>query len=294
MTLESPLLSESIALCEEAKKLIRILRREIARNYPPPPDTLGFLSTMEDFLGDAERGGMAWKFKTECVPLKEVDRRKSIVMGPFFITDKYPLPTTKEGNFLLPCIQADLRALSKLRGLPLGSGLLQVFYAFPNGICRVIPRSVVNKHEPLPFPTEIQLFDTSIQVFIEDWMKDPEGNITVITGYDQPHIHYDTRAEPSMWEDMVAERIDRMGVDVSADEELEATVVEFKNEMSDEDLEESAPPGGLHAAGRNRRVARRHLPFRRPSLRFIPRYPLSAKRNRCRLPVCFRRRILLL
>ena len=231
MTSETLSLSKSIALHEEAKKLIRVLRREIERNYPPPPGNYGSLSTMEDFLGDAERGGMAWKFITERVSFKEVDRCKSMVTGPFFITHKYPLPATNEGKFFLPCIQADLRALSKLRGLPLGNGLLQAFYADNDSMVRVIPRSVVNRQEPLPFPTDIELFDQSIQFLIESWMKDPE-----------PSIQFHTLPEPGMWEDMVAERMGRMGADVSTDEKLGRTTIEFKNELTDEELEENEPP----------------------------------------------------
>lgn len=236
-------LDESLALHEEAKRLIRVLRQKVA-SLPPLSEGSYSLSTFETFLNDAERGGIAWKISTSDLPLDQADRRQSMVTGPFYFNAEYPLPAERDGKLMLPCIQADLRELSKLRGLPLGDGLLQAFSVFDDWVCRVIPRDIVDSVEPLPFPTDCTEFNSDLNYSLESWMKRGRG-VTVIDGYCLPHIHFDTREDEGMWEWMIAERTDRAGMDVEEDEELEAVVLTPKNEMTEEELEETPQPAEL-------------------------------------------------
>lgn len=198
--------SESIAYLEEARRL----------NRKVPWD----LTMVPTQFPNLEHGGLAWRFLVDEIPYKEVDRSKSMMKGPFFITEEYPIPTTKDGKHMVPIIQADLRELSKLRGLPLGDGLFQAWWTWNEDQCRVIPRKVVDEQEPLPFPMDINAFPDNERSYIEDWMspesfygKDYDDNervVPVILGYGDPFICIDVTIENATWEGIVPERIDGM------------------------------------------------------------------------------------
>jgi len=198
--------SESIALFEEARRL----------NRKVPWD----LTMVPTQFPELERGGLAWKFLVDEIPYKEVDRSKSMMKGPFFITEEYPVPITREGKLMVPIIQVDLRELSKLRGLPLGDGLLQAWRTWNDDQCRVIPRQVVDLQEPLPFPMNITAFSENESCFIEDWMSpdsysgeahnDNERVVPVILGYSDPFICIDVNINNAKWEEIVNESVDEV------------------------------------------------------------------------------------
>jgi len=56
----------------------------------------------------------------------EIDRLGEVMLGPFFSSEEYPLPESN-GQPMIPLIQIDLDRASRLGGVNLGSGLLQVF-----------------------------------------------------------------------------------------------------------------------------------------------------------------------
>jgi predicted DNA-binding WGR domain protein len=196
--------SQAVTNLEEARHLNRTI----------PWD----LTSVPTQFPNLERGGLAWRFLVDEVPYMEVDRRKSMMKGPFFITEEYPTPKTEDGELMVPIIQADLRELSKLRGLPLGDGLFQAWWTWNDNQCRVIPRKVVDEQEPLPFPMEIDAFPDNDRCHIEDWMSpetffgegrdDKERVVPVILGYSDPFICIDCEPENATWEQIVLDRED--------------------------------------------------------------------------------------
>jgi hypothetical protein len=123
------------------------------------------------------------------------------------------------GKFRVPLIQADLRDLSKIRGLPFGDGLLQAWYG-EDIECRVIPRTVVDRQEPILFPTDINQFSEYGQSYIEDWisgkrfgetLQDSERVVPMLLGYRDPFICVDPRFIVDItWDAFVAERGQKM------------------------------------------------------------------------------------
>jgi len=247
------------ALFHEACMLARKCQHYIADNYSKSESRFE-LPQLEGLLRDVQRGGMAWKLDVSEKPFKDVDRRGSMLKGPFFITEEYPIPREPydDKRLMAPIIQADLRELSKLRGLPLGDGLLQVWSVTGQWETRVIPRHVVDNDKPLPFPTDIDEFNEYWGYLMDGWMEsaqyagDPKPDeykiVEVIDGYCDPYIDFYGNAEDSTWESFVADHEDLMEADVSEDEELEATVIEFKNPLlegdKDEVMNQFPPPEG--------------------------------------------------
>lgn len=237
--------SKPIAMFEESRRLIRKLIAIIDEKYPKcdPFDS----AMLPKLLADVQRGGLAWKFLIEEISFKKVDRRASMLKGPFFINEEYPIPRKKDGKLMVPIVQSDLRDLSKLRGLPLGDGLLQAWWAWDEWECRVIPREIVRNSEPLPFPTDINDFSENEKCFIEDWMApesyfgsdriDEERVVPVLLGYDDPFICIHSNIDDATWEGFIAERIGGIETEVSTDEDLDAVVVEFKNRLVEDGYE---------------------------------------------------------
>ncbi len=209
-----PTAFEAIALYEEARRLIRILQTLIEEKYPRDPKSYE-MGSLPDLLADAQRGGLAWNLLIEEVPLKDVDRRKPMLKGPFFLTEDFPIPRTSDGKFMAPLIQADLRDLSKIRGLPFGDGLLQAWYC-DYIECRVIPRQVVEKQDPIPFPTDIDQFSEYALSYIKDWitvkrfgetLQESERVVPMLLGYQDPFICVQPRFLVDItWDEFVAER----------------------------------------------------------------------------------------
>lgn len=118
-----------------------------------------------------------------CSP-KDADRIKSMLSGPFFTSNKYPIPEVSS-EMLYPIVQVDLRVASSIIGEPLGDGLLQLWYdinAF-KGVVRVIPRPEVE----MPMSTEFSF--TPPKKFDgfplpSSWGSDPSGNqVRVMSKY---------------------------------------------------------------------------------------------------------------
>ncbi len=202
-----PIAYGSIALYEEARRLIRSVQRDIERKSDYGEIDADKQFHLPSYMANALRGAVAWKFSIDEIQLDQVDRTKSMFKGPFFITDEYPVPKTKSGEYMVPVVQADLRELTRLRGIPLGDGLLQAWMGMAelgemdDWECRVIPRHVVANQTPLPFPMDIEAFDSTFRDSMADWMPyefhsgEPDEEalrvVPVISGYCDPQVHID-------------------------------------------------------------------------------------------------------
>jgi hypothetical protein len=105
----------------------------------------------------------------------EMDRTASMLSGPFFTSTEFPAPTS-ESALLYPIVQIDLRAISALMALPLGDGLLQLWYRGDEfeGEVIVVPRSAVVAEAVTVFPVELP--DGPLASLPLHWSSDPLGD----------------------------------------------------------------------------------------------------------------------
>jgi hypothetical protein len=107
-----------------------------------------FQQELDIRLREIEMGRSAWLFDLVETPLLDVDRRKSMLAGPFFTSEEYPWPVA-DGKHNIPIVQIDLRDLSNLSGEGVGDGLLQLWILGDSdvGDIRVIPRDMVDSSD---------------------------------------------------------------------------------------------------------------------------------------------------
>lgn len=85
----------------------------------------------------------------------EMDRTATMMAGPFFTSDEYPIPVTSDG-VMTPVMQVDLRDMLGLTPHDVGDGLFQLWCdvgwdARTRACIRVIPRSEVSNELMTPF-----------------------------------------------------------------------------------------------------------------------------------------------
>lgn len=96
-------------------------------------------------------------FKT--VPYAKVNRRKSMLSGPFFVSEDFPVPAGVS-RAMYPLVQLELSVLSKVVGENLGGGLFQLWYDIDaeKELLRVVPRDAVLSQDLIEF-TMLRLSD---------------------------------------------------------------------------------------------------------------------------------------
>ena len=114
------------------------------------------------------------------------DRRSSMIVGPFFTSDEFPIPATCSG-MMCPVVQIDLRTASALSGDDLRDGLLQFWYdtgdSYPSqGHIRVIPRDAVDGQAPTDFEwvAPADLGESSLPT--ELWFDPDQETVKTIKG----------------------------------------------------------------------------------------------------------------
>jgi predicted DNA-binding WGR domain protein len=111
----------------------------------------------------------------KAMPVSKVDRACNMLSGPFFTSNKHPIPSAN-GEMLYPIVQLDLRTASEISGERLGDGLLQLWYDINkfDGLIRVVPRDDVVVSEASDFAFKpAQKFDGFPLPF--SWNSDPLG-----------------------------------------------------------------------------------------------------------------------
>ena len=86
---------------------------------------------------------LAWDFEYFIAPPNYVDRTRGMLAGPFYTSQKYPWPRTKQDKLAEPIIQIDLDEASIIRNSSYGTGLLQVFSEDIHLFTRHIPRAEI-------------------------------------------------------------------------------------------------------------------------------------------------------
>ena len=114
----------------------------------------------------------------------QVDRTASMLPGPFFTSEAYPIPVGKNGKAMTPIVQVDLCWASKFIDERLGNDLVQVWYdrAKFEGYLRVIPRKLLNISNMTEFELKIgKRYNTfPVPYHWESYLQG--GNVTQIVG----------------------------------------------------------------------------------------------------------------
>jgi hypothetical protein len=144
-------------------------------------------STKHSFLRNLELSAEGFTPILTKTAISDADRSSSMLVGPFFTTEEYPIPCSSEG-MLLPLIQLDLREISRLSNRDLGDSLLQLWIdpdwdASPRGMIRHIPREEVVTSNLTEFDYEIHL-DAHQSPLPDELIYDPDyDSVNVISGY---------------------------------------------------------------------------------------------------------------
>jgi hypothetical protein len=139
-----------------------------------------------DLVQTLELSAEAWQPIVEVVNVADLDRTRSLLSGPFFTSDEYPIPVNKHG-MLMPVAQLDLRHLSCLGGPDLGDGLFQLwcdhaFNASAREVVRVIPRADVQLEKMTSFAFVLPEFD--VTPIDPDLCYDPDAeSVKLIAGF---------------------------------------------------------------------------------------------------------------
>ncbi len=157
------------------------LARAIKEKYPDAPWMRNYVDD------DIEWAGPAWNLRILVVPASMVDRRKSMLAGPFFTSEDYPWPKSLNKSapdkYASPVVQIDLGAISKLRNMAFGDGTLQVFDGSGGSIIRVIPKQVMETAVMTPVApmSEADLYYPTVPT---GWLTG--GQVEHIIGYEGP------------------------------------------------------------------------------------------------------------
>lgn len=140
-----------------------------------------------------------WKVITSIVKAESASRRESMLGGPMFSSENFPWPS-KRKKPMLSVVQMDLRIASKLRCLPFGDGLLQVFISECASWweVRVVPRQEVDTANLAALPEFENIESACVPM---DWITGndisfrfslkevPDGRyFEQIVGFDEPVI----------------------------------------------------------------------------------------------------------
>ena len=133
---------------------------------------------------------VGWDIEPMQVPVGDLDRRRGIMNGPLYTSEKYPWPIGKHEYYLVPIVQIDLAEVSALSGHTFGSGLAQLWQDEVSMVTRIIPEQDFRSFEPSVVPAfvadgnieqlQFDLGDQGLPSFL--------SNSHQITGFAGPYI----------------------------------------------------------------------------------------------------------
>lgn len=169
---------------KQIEKQLDDLQRELKR-VVNKYETYSFAQNFTDEIQVVLRAAPCWKIRTMKVSTAAANRTCNMLAGPLFSCKEFPWPKDHRTP-MVPVAQIDLRLASRLRGLPLGDGLLQVFLARSSfkWKTRVIPRAVVQSAKLTPTPA---IHESPCCFPPLDWAK-RDGIFDEIVGFSNPVI----------------------------------------------------------------------------------------------------------
>lgn len=172
-------LREQVELANGLKaELIRLIRRKIRAEKLDEKKA----ALWHDLLREVELTAESFKLTLKECAAKEVDRRTSMLTGPFFTSTEFPIPKAPSGP-MFPVVQLELDELSAAAHETLGDGLLQLWYdvGLQKEYIRVIPLTKVYGQEMTEFDWSSNAGDYF--PLPGYWSLDPVGNrVQIIRG----------------------------------------------------------------------------------------------------------------
>lgn len=173
-------IKEQVLLANKVKtELLRLINKEISAAESKRID----VDAWNALLIEVELVDETFDLSLKACPLQDVDRRVSMLTGPFFTSNEHPVPVAGLG-VMFPVLQLELKDLSAAIEEDLGDGLIQLWYDLKaqQELIRVIPAADVKEQTMTKFDW--------IPVATEDsfpmphyWNLDPVGKgVHVISG----------------------------------------------------------------------------------------------------------------
>ena len=120
-------------------------------------------------------GSWSWEPILSRVPASQIDRLGDVMLGPLFSSNEYPWPESN-GLPMIPLVQLNLDRASRLGGVDLGNGLLQVFAKVEDKLGqRLYLREIERSAVAAELMQDLPLFPDSIEGFASvSWAQSAE------------------------------------------------------------------------------------------------------------------------
>jgi len=133
-------------------KEVTQMRKLISKLKAKCPE-VEYLERLEEW---ANSGVWSWPPKLKEVPAEKINRCGDVLNGPIYTCKGYEWPMY-ENLPMVPFIQLNLKRCSRVSGVDLGAGLLQVWFGVDmfmgeDAFIRVVPADQVSKDKLLPVP----------------------------------------------------------------------------------------------------------------------------------------------
>lgn len=171
---------EQVALANGLKaELVRLIRRKLrGAKLDEERSTL-----WHDLLREVELTEESFRVTLKECSAEKVNRRTSMLSGPFFTSDEFPIPDA-QSVMMFPVVQLELEELSAAAQDNLGDGLLQLWYDLgrQKEYIRVIPLTKVHSQEMTKFDWVPASSDDCFPIPLF-WNTDPVGDrVQTISG----------------------------------------------------------------------------------------------------------------
>ena len=133
-------------------------------------------SELQDLYEELDAVSEHFDISANKKPYAKVNRYSNMLSGPFFVSEKYPVPVVGSKE-MYPLIQLDLGDLSKALDAAIGAGLLQLWYdvSGEREFIRIIPTDELNDEELIAYQVDPLNPDDAFPLPI--WMElDPVAN----------------------------------------------------------------------------------------------------------------------
>lgn len=133
-------------------KEVAQMRKLIGKMKRNCPD-VDYLEELEVWINT---GVWSWPPRLKEIPAEKINRCGDVLNGPIYTCEGYEWPM-HENLPMVPFIQLDLKRCSRVSGVDLGAGLLQVWFGYDlfmgeDAFIRVVPADQVHKDKLQPVP----------------------------------------------------------------------------------------------------------------------------------------------